>query len=483
MAKRPVDPDKLTSDPRVEDPALSRGKDDAEIEDILSGLGEKSSPHRPEYDEFQDRGDVDSMLGSPSDSKFGKIPEDPADAEEAKHAAKHAEQMAEIDKLLKEVEASQDKQRKRQGHGRAQAYAINAGEAMRAGFMGEKGNYVDVPAKYDVAAGTEKKIALGDKLKNAAMNYESKEDERDLRKLLGEEGNKNKANIAHEGNVTKENVENSKIERDIDKTNQVEGGRNTRNDKLIKANIGRTAMGINAQAGSQGQRADADFANRQAERQVPGYDQIKANSATDQTKAADLAGSQKAINDVAIKAISVMRKNGPNFPKSTEWLKLESTMMTLNEELTKLHANGVMNFKDKDNNDIEIGEPQKFLQYMMQNGPDVLEHAMSNLKMSVDAKMYHHGYKSNPNWKEKKPSEYLGDASGGGSSRSGVDPNVAPDVANWALNNGPAPAFNNPAKDVKAPGSSIPPRKDSGARKFHWDEKTKSMLDQNGMPL
>lgn len=460
MAKRPIDPDKLTSDPRVEDPALSRGKDDTEIEDILSGLGEKSSPHRPEYDEFQDRGDVDSMLGSPSDSKFGNIPEDPADAEEAKHAAKHAEQMAEIDKLLKEVEASQDKQRKRQGHGRAQAYAINAGEAMRAGFMGEKGNYVDIPAKYDVAAGTEKKIALGDKLKNTAMNYESKEDERSLRKLLGEEGNKTKKVIATGANETKKEVEGNKIEATKARDKYLEGGRMERSKIAAAAIIGAKAMGINATAGS-GNRVDQEAyqeAAKQAQRQVKEYVWDHPVSEHQNSKASDLVMSKERAKLMANKALDILEDDprAEAFWGTDARKVLKGAIMQAADANVKFGGNGVANGHDIVNSLQMMGGLEDVESFIAANGIETLKAFVNNLDEQTDAAFFSLGAHRR---RADEPFKQLPDVNqfggGGGNAKAGVDPNVVGGMMKTVTSGGavPPPNMNNPSKDV---GGMIP---------------------------
>lgn len=382
----------------------------------------------------------------------------------------------EIQGLLSDLEKQQNIQDMKQHTGRMQAYALNAGEAVRSGFLQEAPHYVDVPPKYDTGKAAETRMMLGDKLKNTESKWTAEELDRQLKQYLGEEGNKTKEDIASK------NIEEKKSEAEQKKEleHMKEGGRNERTDKMVRAGLAGKALGINATAGSQGARADAEFANRQAERQIPMYAQVKPNTATDQTTGAELSGSMKGMEDKAGEMIHIMRTKGRNFPQSTEWKNLASDYMTINQLLNRLNQNGVMNFKDKENNDVQIGNAQEFFQYVLGNGPDVLEHSIKGMRLVTNARMYQHGYEYDPNWKPKSPSEYMPQSSGGGMSRSGVDPNAAPAAADWAITGKNPPTFNNPAKEVKAPDVKTGgPQK----RKFHWDAQQGKMLDQNGQPL
>lgn len=147
-------------------------------------------------------------------------------------------------------------------------------------------------------------------------------------------------------------------------------------------------------------------------------------------------------------------------------------MSVLHEDLNKLHEEGVMNFGDKGNRIVESGDPQSFNQWVLDMGPDILEHALDNISKTTDARMAPLKYKRNPNAKMKMPSEYLDQSSGGGTHSSPLqDPNVVPGIVDFVNNGGQMP-------NLKAPNGG-----GSGPKKAHWDPNLRKMVDENGQPV
>lgn len=360
-----------------------------------------------------------------------------------------------IKKLLGEMDQAQANDKRGNHHARAQAFALRAGQAVSHGVGGVDAQDIPIPDKYNETKGVEAKSNQYDKLLSGEEKRQNPESEREMRQLLKDMDVTSKEKVALAERERKIKEDEDRLQRDKDKVNQTEGGKLQRAKITAAAVLGGKALGISAQAGQGNAKADAEYAGRQAERQVAGWDDVGPHSATDETAGAHLASSEAAIQAIGRKASQVMRKNGPNFPQSTEWKKLESTMMSINQEFTKAHANGVMNFKDKENNDVEIGDPQKFVQYAMQNGPDVLDNALDNMATTTDAKMGALKYRRNTKWTPKLPSDYIKDSSGGGSAKAGIDPNVLGGLADWAISGGKGnpPRFNEPNKDV---GGMIP---------------------------
>ncbi len=397
----------------------------------------------------------------------------------------------EIEGLLAQLEKSQNNDRQLNKLSRIQAWNTMAGSAVSSGMGGLKENHVEMPDRIKEGAQVKERAELGDKLKNSKANREFLGTKKDLNVQkyssgaidLDNKGNLNNplsgeskyihdtwkavygfdapeglsgADLMEARPDFKQHMINkhqkAKLDQDESQFTRGETGKLERTKIGAAAMLGGKAMGINAAAGQGGSRAIAENAKNQSERQIAGWDDTAPHTATDETKGAHIAGSEAAIQSVGRKAVDIMRRNGPNFPKSTEWRKLESTMNTLHEEFNKAHENGVMNFGDKDNRVVEVGDPQSFGQFALQNGPDVLEHALDNMAMSVDAKMATLKYRRNKDWKAKSLEDYLGAyGSGGGMLRGGVDPNVVGGVIDSALSGGrkPMPKFNNPSDDVR----------------------------------
>jgi len=361
---------------------------------------------------------------------------------------------AEIEGIIKDLEDAQARDRRGNAIDRIQAWNVKAGSALSSGMGGLQENNVPMPPRTSRAADVANSASLKDKLQTGEQKRQNPEQERNLKELLEtmklvEDLDKNNKKIK----ATKEEHEAARTY-DEGKTNKVEGGKMERAKIMSRTQFGTKAMGIDASKGNQTARSDAEFASRQAERQIPMYRQLKANSATDQTQGAELSGSMKGMEDKAGQMIQVMRKYGRNFPQSTEWKNLASDYMAINQLLNRLNQNGVMNFKDKDNNDVQIGNAQEFVQYVLGNGPDVLEHSVKSMRLITNARMFQHGYEYDPNWKAQTPKDYMGQTTGG-NLRTGVDPNAAPAAADWAITGKNPPKFNNPAQDIKGgqPGS------------------------------
>lgn len=354
----------------------------------------------------------------------------------------------EIKDLISQLEAAQGKNAEHKDRGRAQAYALNAGEVVRAGFLREKPNLTPIPGKksHDYAKDVEQKARLSNDLQTGEEKRQNPDYERALKQYLAEE--KAKEDRAKQ----KRTFDQSDKQLDVKNTQQnkvegmKEGGRNARNDKLIRAGLAGKILGMYSSAGKSGAQADADYANKQATYQIPNWDQRKPNSPTDHSRGAELAGAEDAFWQVGHALSAGLRKNGAAFPQSTEWKNVAGDYMALNEALNFLNHNGVMNFKDKENNDIQIGNAQELIQYVTQNGPEVLDHAMETMRTATDARMNNLGYaRHSGEWNPKTPSGYIEGASGGGgSNRSPISPGALKPLGNWVDKGGEPPIVAGP---------------------------------------
>ena len=376
----------------------------------------------------------------------------------------------EIKDLLGQLDSAQNEQKSRKNGERGTALAIMLGNT----FLRNAGIQVadpHLPEKYDVAKGKAEQIQLGDKMRNTTEHWE----DRDLIRALNDKINQNNNQTKRDNVVVQEHGKDQRLDQtqdyDASKTNKLEGGRDRRTaannagamerTKVAGAfGIGRTALTANASAGNVGARADAEYGNRQAERQVAGLRNLGPHTSGDETKAAHLFGAYSAVDAVGRKAVEIMRKEGPNFPQSTAWQKLESTMVGLHEDMNKLHEEGVMNYGDKANREAETGDPQSFKNWVMANGPDLLEHALDTARTSTSARLRPLKYDIDPNAKLRNPSEFTHGAAGG-SARVGVDPNSAGAIGKWAAEGGQGqfPQINNPSDDVKTAIPQQPQKK------------------------
>lgn len=383
-----------------------------------------------------------------------------------------------IQALLKRLEDAQETDRGHTQHDRRAAYALNAGEAMSAGFANRPGKYMDIPKHEDESKGAMDYINSSDKLNNSKHNWKNKEQDRELKDILKRLEERGKDTRLESEQKRKNDDREDKQEWGTDEKTKDRGLKSSEGDKTRAANLARPIISATIASGNHGARADAEFANKQAERQLMGWEDLGPHTATENSKAGHIAGSEAAIQVIGRKMVDAMRKNGRNFPGSTEWIKLQSEMNNIREEFNKAHENGVMNFGDMDNRIRETGDPQgSFIQYAMDNGPDILENALNNMAAATDAKMGVMKYKRNPNAKLRNPSEFMKNSSGGGNRSSPLqDPNTLPEINSWVKGGGTG-SFPN----LRDPGETKPK---AGAMRSHWDPVRGAMIDDaTGEPI
>lgn len=392
----------------------------------------------------------------------------------------HDIEVQKIQQLMDQLDAAQKSDMRHAGMQRHHELGLLAGGAVSSGIAGLPQTVIPEDHRPSAGAQQAQKIKMYDELLNSLSKRENPEKERE-----------NKIVIQDKRDATTEDVAGKKIEAQAEEEakkktfkheerKQHEEFVGSEGNKNRAAGLIRPVVAAEAKAGNSQNNSDARFANDQAKMQIPGYDQIKPNSDTDHTSGADIAGSNNVMQDVGSKMIKTMRENGRNFPQSTEWKKLASDYMTINQALNHLNRNGVMNFKDKDNNDVQIGNAQEFFQYVQNNGPEVLQHALDTLNMSSDAQMYARGYKRNKDAKIKTAKDYMGQSSSGGQTKSGPlqNPNTLPAIIDSVNKGTPMPEL----RDTPM-SNGLPERKDSGGVKARWDPQKRHMVDQNGNPI
>lgn len=383
----------------------------------------------------------------------------------------------EMKAMLAELEAAQNRDRQRQSGDRRRWWGAKAGEAasMAIGGLGPSGVG---PMPQRTRFESNDKSDLFTKRENMRKT--------DINAKVDQRGQDQRVFTAENNAFSREQIEGDKLdfkardredkqEYDWEKLNLVEWGKNTRTDKLIRAGLAGKILSQFAQSANQGAKTDTVYANQQAMRQIPGFEQIKPSDAVDHTEGAKLAAAEEAFAQVANKISTGLRRNGRAFFQSTEWKNVAGDYMALNQVLNHLNANGVMNFKDKDNNDIQIGNAQEFVQYVLGNGPDVLDNAVNTMRISTDAKMQMHGYKrAKGPWQAKQPSAYLPQAAGsgqGGGQRVPMDPNAAGELMPWIEGKGDFPQLKPPS--VAPQGGSL------AGKKFKWDPVQRKMVQVN----
>lgn len=358
----------------------------------------------------------------------------------------------EIKKLLEDLDVAQAKDKTKKKGDRRRYWALMAGEAASAGFQNRKMQDVGTPPPApDETTAVLQRGKFSDTLQTGEMKRQNPAEERELKDLLKRLELQKKAEEALKNRNWKDDDREDKQEFTGGVEEMKEHGRNKRTDKLIRAGLAGKILQMYSSASTAGARSDAEYANKQATYQIPEWDQMKPNSQGDHTDGAKLAGAEKAFNEVGKRLADGLRKNGPAFLRSTEWDEVAGDYMALNQVLNHLNNNGVMNFKDKDNNDVQIGNAQALVQYVLQNGPEVLEHAMATMRTSTDAKMSQFGYKRHAGqWNPKNPKDYAGQGAGGGSARNHIDPNAAGGLGKWAIEGGDMPPV--------APPTATPPQ-------------------------
>lgn len=414
--------------------------------ELAAGLRDDSVRNLPEYEDDYIPGSAEAP--APDRPKFGPIPTEPKSPKDPGFY-----KTDDLAKLLEDIGGdakpwsndkmgAQDKDRAKSKGDRRRYYGLMAGQAVSSGMGGLSEVPHKLPDAYNEEAAVTRKAKLSDAMQTGEMKRQNPAEEREVKQLLAREKMLADAEKALAERQRKIDESNAKLEWDKNKTGIIEGGKNARTDKLIRAGLAGKIMSMYAQAGRGGEKADADYANKQATYQIPNWDQLKPNSPTDHSRGAELAGAEEAFWQVGKTLSDGLRKNGRAFPQSTEWKNVAGDYMALNQALNFLNHNGVMNFKDKDNNDVQIGNAQEFMQYVLNNGPDVLDHALDTMRKSTDARMFNLGYKrSNGDWSPKKPSNYINPSlgGGGGSNRNPIDPNVGGKFMPWIEGKGDFP--------------------------------------------
>lgn len=461
---QPVDPG-LSPDDSVQqyaDQPVAAGRVDPTAEMRQPLPADHAVPDFRSYSKFAN----DTMRGTTpvgSGMKPESGPNDGPKSRDQSGADKHDVETKKISDLLNELDAAQQDDMHKARMSRMSEWFARGGEAFSSGIGGLPMTSVStqpltpLPSK---AAAVGQRIKLGEEMKQDLFKRENPELERQNHLVIETNHDSTKLTAEQQREAAAKLLKDYEEAQSNDRLGKRLGVTQSEGDKNRAAGLVRPVIAANAAAGQTGAKADAGAANDQATRQIPGWEQIKPNSAQDHTKATDNASANNTMQTVGTKMIGAMRKNGRNFPASTEWKNLSGDYMLLNQALNHLNHNGVMNFKDKENNDVQIGNAQDFVQYVQNNGPDVLEHQLGSLQNKTVAENEAMGYKpwdaKKGSWAPKGASGYLGGmSSGGGSSQSGPvqDPNVVNDVIDSVNKGKKMPAFKS-SPSSKAPDAS-----------------------------
>lgn len=435
------------------DPNLRR-KDDVQIPSYSSKPQEDTTnyqfePNRPSRWTDQEIASLDP-----------ENPSNPA-SKPKPHQNFHTE---EIDKLLKDLETAQASDKAKNKGSRRAAWAQIGEEAATVGIGGLQPSATRVPMvpKHSDSADVKDRINEYDKLLTGEEKRQNPEEERDLKDRIKAMELKAALDRLEAQQKFKHTERTDQNEFVAEEHNKDRGVRVSEGDKNRAAGIGKTVLTIGSQADTQANRAAGEQAKNQAERQIVGRIDLAPHSATDKTQQAEIDGAWRGFEVTAKRMIDVMRKEGRNFPGSTAWSNLASDYMTLNQIQNHINRNGVMNFKDKDNNDVQIGNAQDFLRFVQNNGPDILEHNLKTQHIVIDQNAKAHGYGPlDDNWTPKTFQDYYHGAGGGKSSVITQDPNITPKMMDWINSGGKGafPAMKDPSQTLQSPMEQQQPNK------------------------
>lgn len=372
-----------------------------------------------------------------------------------------------IQSLLKRLEDAQETDRGHTSHDRRAAYALNAGEAMSAGFANRPGKYMDVPKHEDESANAKDYINSSNMLNNSKKNWKNKEQDRETKELINElkiERDRQKQASDQEFKYDQNGLTRDQRQKIAE---MQEFGRDNRNKENNVVKVGVAQMGASAANGRGVAREAADAEYNQAPMQYKETFNGKKYKArgtvtSHQSNHVDKRFESYSMLKPALDKAADLLEADPQAYKlwgSDVRRELMSAFQAAAEANVKFQGDGVMNGRDLENAMRQLGNPETAEQFITNNSGAALKQMANTIDQQLDSSTRSLGYDIAKDGDHAPTLDEVhgraGGAAGHATSSTGGDPAAGQSVLDAAGIKTPVPL--KPARDpASALGNNNP---------------------------